>query len=333
MMFANATNTVRAMKAIINTKYGSADVLELRDIDAPVVDDDSVLVRVRAASVNALEWHNMRGLPHLVRMTEGLRKPKRNVLGVDVAGQLEVVGKHVTQLQPGDEVFGWRRGAFAEYVCGGEHNFVPKPAALTFEQAAAVPLAATTALQALRDAGQLQPGQRVLNSGAAGGVGTFAVQIAKALGADVTGVCSTRNVEMIRSIGAEQAIDYSQEDFTQSGRRYDLILDIAANRSLSEYRRVLGSKGILVLVGAPQGQWVGPLTRPLAALVWSRFVSQRMGPVLATFSTADLLVLKELIEAGSVTPVIDRSYPLSETADAIRYLEAGHARGKVVITV
>jgi NADPH:quinone reductase-like Zn-dependent oxidoreductase len=275
----------------------------------------------------------MRGLPYLVRISEGVRKPKRSAAGVDLAGDVEAVGKNVTQFQPGDEVFGERGGAFAEYVCGTENKFVLKPANLTFEQAAAVPMAGFTALQALRDRGHVQPGQRVLINGAAGGVGTFAVQIAKAFGADVTGVCSTRNVDMVRSIGADQVVDYTREDFTRSERRYDLILDVAASRSLTDCRRVLDSNGIFVVIGAPDGRWVAFLARVLGAVLLSRFGSRKMLPFLAEFSNADLIVLKELIEAGKVTPVIDRTYPLSETAEAIRYIEEGHARGKVVITV
>jgi NADPH:quinone reductase-like Zn-dependent oxidoreductase len=323
------------MRAIVRDTYGAPDVLELRDIEKPVASDDQVLVRVRAASLNAFDWHMMRGLPFIARMSEGLRKPKRIATGVDVAGHVEAVGKNVTQLRPGDEVFGQRGGAFAEYVCAREINFAPKPANLTFEQAASVPMAGFTALQALRDKGQLRPGQRVLINGAAGGVGTFAVQIAKALGADVTGVCSTKNVDMVRSIGADRVIDYTKEDFTRSGQRYDLILDVAANRSLSDCRRVLASAGILVLVGAPpDGRRTAPIVaRLLAAVVMSRFASQKMLPFLAKHSKEDLIVLKELIEAGKIRPVIDRTYPLSETAAAMRYLEEGHAKGKVVITV
>jgi NADPH:quinone reductase-like Zn-dependent oxidoreductase len=239
----------------------------------------------------------------------------------------------VTAFQPGDEVFGARTGAFAEYVRGAERNFVPKPAGLTFEQAAAVPIAGCSALQALRDRGDLQPGQRVLINGAAGGVGTFAVQIAKAFGAHVTGVCSTRNLELVRSIGADEVIDYAIDDFARSGQRYDLVVDAVGNRSLRDFRRVLSRKGTLVLVGGGGGRWLGPMAGPLRGAVMSRFVSQRLRLLLAKITKADLVVLKELIEAGKVTPVIDRTYPLSDTPEAIRYLEAGHARGKVVITV
>jgi len=323
------------VKAIVRERYGSPDVLELRDVDKPVLDDDSVLVKVRAASINAYDWHMMRGLPFLARMSEGLRKPKSIAMGVDVAGQVEAVGKNVTHLRPGDEVFGARSGALAEYVRGSAKSFlVPKPAGLTFEQAAAMPMAATTALQGLRDRGQLKAGQTVLINGAAGGVGTFAVQIAKAFGAHVTAVCSTRNVEMVRSIGADEVVDYTREDFTKRGQAYDLILDVAASRPLSECRRVLASNGTLVLVGAPDGRRMGPIVaRILAMIVLSRFASQKLLPFLAKNSKEDLMFLKELVEAGRIRPVIDRTYPLSETAAAIRYLEEGHARGKIVITV
>jgi NADPH:quinone reductase-like Zn-dependent oxidoreductase len=337
-MTATAPAQASTMKAILRHRYGSPDVLELEDIARPVVDDDSVFVRVRAASVNAYDWHILRGRPYLVRMLTGLRKPKSTRVGVDMAGLVEAVGKDVTQFRPGDEVFGHGGGAFAEYVCAGENNFVLKPANLTFEQAAAVPMAGTTALQALRDKGRIRPGQKVLINGAAGGVGTFAVQIAKSFGADVTGVCSTRNVEMVRSIGADHVIDYTREDFTRSGQRYDLMVDIAGSRSLSACRRVLSPDGSLVSVGAAGGPDEQPgsvqvLVGMLEVLLVSRFTSQRLPPFLAKFRKEDLTVLKELIEAGKVTPVIDRPYPLREVPDAIRHLETGHARGKVVITV
>ena len=325
------------MKAIVHEKYGSPDVLELKDIERPAIDDDAVLVRVRAASINAYDWHMMRGLPLLARMGGGLRRPKSGAMGIDVAGQVEAVGKNVTRFRTGDEVFGARTGSLAEYVRGGPQSFlVPKPAGLTFEQAAAVPMAGTTALQGLRDKGQLKPGQRVLVNGATGGVGTFAVQIAKAFGAHVTAVCSTRNVDMVRSIGADEIIDYTREDFTRRrGQRYDLILDVAAHRSLSDCRRVLAPEGILVIVGAPgNGRRILPIVaRLLAAKVMSRFGTQKLLPFLAKNSNEDLLLLKDLIESGKVRPVIDRTYPLRETAAAMRYLEEGHARGKVVITV
>jgi NADPH:quinone reductase-like Zn-dependent oxidoreductase len=325
------------VKAIVRHTYGSPDVLRLEDIETPEVGDDQVLIRVRAASVNAYDWHVLRGLPYLVRVEEGLREPRTTGTGVDLAGEVEAVGKDVSEFQPGDEVFGERDGAFAEYASGRAVNFVPKPAGLTFEQAAAIPMAGFTALQALRDKGQLQAGQKVLINGAAGGVGTFAVQIAKELGAEVTAVCSTRNVEMVRLIGADHVIDYTREDFTRSGQRYDLIIDVAASRPLRDCRRVLSPNGALVVVGAAvghaDGRWIGPMVRPIAAVILSRFGSQRLLPFLAHRSSDDLRALTALIEAGKVTPVIDRSYPLRETADAIRYVEAGHARGKVVITV
>lgn len=324
------------MKAIVRERYGSPDVLQLKDVDKPAIDDDSALVRVRAASVNAYDWHVMRGAPLIARTGEGWRRPKTVAQGIDVAGEVEAVGKNVTHFRPGDAVFGSRLGAFGEYVLAKENSFlVSKPKGLTFEQAAAVPMAGVTALQGLRDKGELQPGQRVLVNGAAGGVGTFAVQIAKALGAHVTGVCSTRNVELVRSLGADQVIDYTKDDFTRSGQRYDLIFDVAANRPLSDCRRVMRPDGKLVMVGAPpNGRRLGPiLARLLTGMIWSRFASQKMLPFLAKNSKEDLLVLKELIEAGKVTPVIDRTYPLSQTAEAIRYLEQGHVRGKVVITV
>lgn len=329
---AAAAEEEGAMKAIVHDRYGSPDVLELREVDKPVVGDDGVLVRVRAASVNALDWHIMRGKPYLVRISDGLRRPKRLIAGVDAAGEVEAVGTNVTHLHPGDRVFGSRAGAFAEYVSG--RTFVPMPAGLTFEQAAAVPVAGCTALQALRDKGQLQAGQRVLIDGAGGGVGTFAVQIAKALGADVTAVTSTGNLDLIRSIGADHVIDHTREDFTRNGQRYDLIVDLGGNHPLSAIqRRVLTPTGTLVIVGAPKGQWLGPLARPLAATVMSRFVKQRMLAFLAKVTKEDLLILKALIDAGKVTTVIDRTYPLGETAEAIRYIEAGRARGKVVMTI
>ncbi|HEX7144125.1 MAG TPA: NAD(P)-dependent alcohol dehydrogenase [Gaiellaceae bacterium] len=323
------------MKAIVYHEYGSPDVLELREIDKPVVEDDEVLVRVRAASANPADWHFMRGQPYIMRPQSGLRKPRNSVLGRDISGQVEAVGKAVTRFRPGDEVFGdVETGGFAEYRCVSEGFLGPKPANLTFEQAAAVPLAALTALQGLRDAGQVQPEQKVLIIGASGGVGTFAVQIAKWLGADVTGVCSTRNVEMVRSLGADHVIDYTQEDFTQSGQKYDLIFQLAGTRSPSDCRRALTPKGTLVLSsGESDGRWIGPVDRIIKAVVLSPFVSQKLGSFLAKPNEEDLQFLKELIEAGKVKPVIDRRYPLSEAPEAIRYLEEGHARGKVVITV
>ncbi len=318
------------MKAIVYYEYGSPDVLQLREIDKPAVNDDDVFVRIHAASANPYDCHFMRGDPYLIRLKTGLFKPKTNGLGVDLAGQVEAVGKNVTQFHPGDEVFGGGDGTFAEYICVSEDALVPKPANLTFEQAAAVQVAAITALQVVRDQGRIQPGQKVLINGASGGVGTFAVQIAKSFGAEVTGVCSTRNVDMVRSIGADQVIDYTHEDFTHGGQRYDLILDTVGNRSLSACRGVLAERGTYVLVGAPDGRWLGPLIKVLGL---SLFVSQKLVLMMAKTSPEDLLVLKDLLEAEKITPVIDRHYKLSEVPAALRYLGEGHARGKVVITM
>jgi NADPH:quinone reductase-like Zn-dependent oxidoreductase len=327
------------MKAIVQHKYGSPDVLELKEIDKPVVEDDNeVLVRVHATSANPQDWHVMTGLPYLARVMGrplgfGLRKPLETVRGRDVAGIVEVVGKDVERLQPGDEVFGWGDGAFAEFVSAGENNFVQKPVGLKFEQAAAVPLAAFTALQAIRDQGQIQPGQKVLINGASGGVGTFAVQIAKSFGAEVTGVCSARNVDMVRSIGADHVVDYTQEDFTKGEQRYDLIIDSAVSRSLSDCRRALTPEGTYVLFGDSGGKWAGGFSRTLRTLLLAPFLRQKMRAFTAKPNGEDLQFLKELIDSGKITPIIDRTYPLSEVPEAIRYLEEGHARGKVVITV
>jgi len=321
------------MKAIVYRRYGSPDVLALEDVPKPVVKDDDVLVRVHAASVNPLDWHLLRGQPYIVRPTSGWRRPKRNIPGVDVAGVVEAVGKDVTLVKPGDEVFGEKTRACAEYVCGPEELFVHKPANLTLEQAAAIPVGGVTALQALREKGQIQPGQKVLINGASGGVGTFAVQLAKHFGADVTGVCSTPNLEAVRSIGADHVIDYTREDFTRSGQKYDLIIDNAGNRSVMAMRRALAPTGTAVLVGASKGNWIGPIARILGGQQLSRFGSKKFGSMLTDIEREDLLFLKELIEARKVTPVIDRRYPLSEVPDAIRYLETMRARGKVIITV
>jgi len=329
------------MKAVVYYNYGSPDVLKCEEIENPTAGDNEVLIKVRAASVNPLDWHFMRGTPYFVRILAGLRKPKVTRLGVDVAGQVEAVGRNVTQFKPGDEVFGACRGAFAEYACTSESALAMKPDNVTFEQAASVPIAALTAVQGLRlgglgDKGQIQPGQKVLINGAAGGVGTFAVQIAKSFGADVTGVCSTRNVDMVRSIGADRVIDYTQEDFTKSGQRYDLLFDCVGNHSLLACRRVLNPKGIYIPVGGEGGRWmIGPLARSITALVLSRFVSQKLVAFfLARLSKdGDLAILRELMKAGKVTPVIDKRYRLSEVPEAVRYLEEGHARGKVVITL
>ena len=308
---------------------------ELRDIDKPEIGDDEVLVRVHAAGVDRGVWHLMTGRAYLIRLAGyGLRRPKNPVRGREVAGRVEAIGKDVTRFRPGDEVMGTSEGSFAEYARAREDKLAPKPANLSFVQAAAVPISASTALQAVRDKGQVQPGQKVLIIGASGGVGTFAVQLAKAFGADVTGVCSTAKVDLVRSIGADHVIDYTREDFADGRQRYDLILDIGGNRSISHLRRALTPEGILVLVGGEGGgQWLGGMERQVRALAISPFVSQKLRMFVAREHYEELLVLTELIEAGKVMPVIDRTYPLSETADAVRYLEKGNARGKVVITV
>ena len=327
------------MHAILYHTYGSPDILKLEEVETPVPKDNEVLIKVRAASVNPFDWHFMRGTPYFLRLMAGLRKPKDKRLGVDVAGQVEAVGRNVTRFKPGDAVFGTCRGAFAEYACTSESALVVKPDSVTFEQAASIPIAALTALQGLRagglgDTGQIQPGYKVLINGASGGVGTFAVQIAKSFGADVTGVCSTRNVEMVRSLGADRVVDYTREDFTKSGQRYDLIFDTVGNHSLLAFRRVLNPGGTYIAVGGSSGKWmIGPLISALAAPVLSRFVSQKMIMVLAKLNKEDLAILCELMKAGKVTPVIDRRYKLSDVPEAIRYLEEGHARGKVVITL
>ncbi len=322
------------VKAITYTEYGPPDVLLCREVAKPVPGDNEVLVRIRAASINPLDWHFMRGAPYFLRLMAGLRRPKVTRLGVDVAGTVEAAGRNVTQFKAGDEVFGACRGALAEYVCATEGRVAPKPANVTFEQAAAVPVAAISALQALRDQGRIQPGQKVLINGAAGGVGTIAVQIARTFGAEVTGVCSTRNVDLVQSLGAHHAVDYTREDFTQSGRRYDLILDAIGNHSRSDLQRALTPTGIAVLVGGPnEGRWLGPVAGMLMAVASSWFTRQKLRPFMASLNKADLLVVEELLQAGKVTPVIDRTYPLSDVPSAIRYLEEGHARGKVVITM
>ena len=333
---ATATAAARetTMKAIVQDKYGSSEVLELRDIDKPEIGDNDVLVRVRAAAVNPGDWAIMSGLPYIARPVYGLRKPKNAVRGTDVAGEVEAVGTSVTRFRPGDEVFGWCQqlgGAFAEHASVSEDALEPKPANLTFEQAAAVPTAGLVALEALRD---VRAGQKVLINGASGGIGTFAVQIAKSIGAEVTGVCSTRNVDLVRSIGADQVIDYTKENFTQTGQRYDFILDNVANRSLSDLRRALTPKGTLVPNGGGfDNHWFASGGRVMSAKVLSRFVSQTLRTFLMSQKVQALVALKDLIEAGKVTPVIDRTYPLSETPQAIDHVGLGHARGKVVITV
>jgi NADPH:quinone reductase-like Zn-dependent oxidoreductase len=328
-----ATRRESVTKAIVQDRYGSADVLQLRDIDKPQVGAEDVLVRVRAAGVDPGAWHLMTGLPYLVRVM-GLRAPADPVRGMDVAGRVEAVGEKVTGFRAGDEVFGACNGSFAEYARAREDKLAPKPANLTFEQAAAVPVSGLTALQGLRDQGRVQAGQRVVVIGAGGGVGTFAVQIAKALGAEVTGVCSTTKLDLVRSIGADHVIDYTRDDFTRAGQRYDVILDTAGNRPLSHLRRALTPRGTLVIVGGEGGsRWIGRMDRAIGALALSPFVGQRLRFFIATARKADLLLLKELIEASKVTPVIDRTYSLSEVPEAMRHLEKGHARGKIVITV
>ena len=323
------------MKAITYSKYGSPDVLELQELEKPALTDDGVLVRVRATSVNPVEWHGLTGTPYVARLQMGFSKPKSNRLGVDFAGTVEAVGREVTEFRPGDEVFGGRSGAFAEYVCVPEDRaVVPKPANVTFEQAAAVGVAGLTALQGLRDKGKIQAGRKVLINGASGGVGTFAVQIAKALGAEVTAVCSTRNVELVRSLGADHVIDYTQEDFTRSDRRYDLMLDVAGSRSWSECKRVLDRHARLVIVGGPKtNRLVGPLSHAVKLRLAALGGSRKVVFFIAKFNKPDLEVLRALLEAGTVTPVVDRRYELSEIADALRYLGEGHAQGKIVVTV
>ncbi|PYK13945.1 MAG: alcohol dehydrogenase [Verrucomicrobia bacterium] len=326
------------MKAIVYCDYGVSN-LKFQEIEKPTPADDQLLIKVHAASVNPLDWHFIEGTPYFMRaMGVGLRKPKDTRLGVDFSGTVEAVGKNVTKFKPGDEVFGGRTGAFGEYVCVREARAVAmKPANVTFDQAASVPIAGITALQGLRDKGKVQPGQKVLIIGASGGVGTFAVQIARSMGADVTGVCSTRNLDMVRTLGADHVIDYTKEDFTKSEQRYDVILDNVANHSLSECRRVLNPDGKYVLIGGGgvnEGRWLGPgLTHAVKAMFLSKFVSQKMGMMLAELNQKDLTALADLMQSGKVTPVIDRTYKLSELPQAIEYLEQGHARGKVVVNV
>ena len=333
-----ATAPANPMKAIVYCDYGVSN-LKFQDIEKPTPADDQLLVRVRAVSVNPLDWHFIEGTPYIGRFLFGFgaRKPKDTQLGVDFAGTVEAVGKNVTKYKPGDEVFGGRTGAFAQYVCVRESRGVAlKPANITFEQAAAVPIAAITALQALRDKGHVQAGQKVLINGASGGVGTFAVQLAKSYGAEVTGVCSTRNLDLVRSIGADHVVDYTKEDFSKAGQRYDLILDNVGTQPLSQFRRALEPKGECVMVGGGgpnDGRLIGPMARPIKALLVSPFVSQKFGMLFAQLNHDDLAFLADLMQSGKVTPVIDRTYKLGDLPDAIRYLEQGHARGKVVVAV
>jgi NADPH:quinone reductase-like Zn-dependent oxidoreductase len=326
------------MKAIVQDRYGDVDMLEFRDIDKPVPKDNQVLVQVHAAGLHRGDWHIMTGLPYLIRVvvpTLGLRKPKIPVLGMDVAGQVEAVGQSITRFKPGDAVFGWCDGAFAEYAVAPEDQLAPKPAKLSFEQAAVVPTSGFAALQGLRDVGGIQPGQRVLVIGAAGGVGSFAVQLAKAFGAEVTGVCSTSQVDLVRSIGADHIVDYTRDDVTDGTRRWDLILDCAGRRTLSRLRRALTPEGTLVIVGGEGGgRFMGGFDRNLRAVVLSRLVGQRLRMLSSKPRQEDLEVLRELIEAGKITPAIGRTYPLGETPEAMRQMVEGHGRGgKFVITV
>jgi NADPH:quinone reductase-like Zn-dependent oxidoreductase len=320
------------MKAIVYRRYGAPDVLRLEEIAKPIPAGNEVLIQIRAAAVNPYDWHFLRGTPHLIRLMSGLRRPKSPRLGADVAGIVDLVGRNVTHFQKGDPVFGTCKGSFAEFACATEKTLAPKPDNITFEQAASAGIAGLTALQGLRDKGRLQPGQKVLINGAAGGVGTFAVQIAKALGAEVTGVCSGRNVEMVRSIGADHVVDYTLEDFTESSRRYDLVFDCIGNHSLRACLRILNSKGAHVAVGGPSDAWSilsGTIQKPLLSL----FVSQRLVGFIAHISREDLEFLVELMKAEKLLPVIDRRYPLDQVPEAIRYLEEGHARGKVIIAL
>jgi NADPH:quinone reductase-like Zn-dependent oxidoreductase len=323
------------MKAIVQDKYGSADVLELRDVEKPQHADDELLIRVHAAGVDPSVWHLMTGRPYLIRvMGYGLRKPKIRIRGTDVAGTVEAAGKNVTQLKEGDQVYGTCDGSFAEYACARAERIAPKPSNLSFEQAAAVPVSGMTALNGLRDAGKLQPGQKVLIIGAAGGVGSYAVQLAKAFGAVATGVCNTSKADLVRAIGADDVVDYTREDITDGTRQFDLILDTAGRRPLSHLRRALTPQGTLVIVGGEGGdRWLGGFQRQIFAPLNSLFTEQKLLGLISTERRQDLLTLKDLIVADKLTPVIDRTYPLSEAPQAIRYLEQGHARGKVVLTI
>jgi NADPH:quinone reductase-like Zn-dependent oxidoreductase len=321
------------IKAIVQDKYGAPDVLELKDIDKPIAGDNEVLVRVRAAGVNIGNWHLLRGVPYAMRPAVGMLKPKRKIPGLDLAGQVEAVGRAVTQFEPGEEVFGWCDGAFAEYACTDESSLLAKPANLTLEQSAAVGDSAFTALNAVRDQGNVERGQKIMINGASGGVGTFAVQIAKSFGAEVTGVCSTRNVELVGSIGADHVIDYTREDFTQDRHRYDVMLDLVGNRPVADCRRVLADRGTYVLVGVRNmGRWFG-MARQIKVLSLAPFVRQRMRMFLTRHTQEDLKVLKKLVEAGEITPIIDRRFALSEVPEALRYQGEGHPTGKLVIRV
>jgi len=321
------------VKAVVQVGYGSPDVLHLREVEIPPLGDDKVLVRVHAASVNALDWHVTRGMPYLIRALSGLRTPRDSIRGVDLGGRVEAVGKDVRGFQIGDEVFGGTDGSFAEFTVTTPNRLAPRPAGLTYGEAASLHVAGLTALQGLRDAARLQSGQRVLINGAGGGCGTFAIQITKWLGAHVTAVTRTESIDLVRSVGADEVIDHRTEDFTRASERYDVLFDIGGNRLFADCRRVLVEKGALVVVGAPAGRWLAPASRLIQAAVLSPLVSQRLVPMISKNDPAGLALLKDLAEAGKIRPVIDREYELSETAEAVGYVGAGHARGKVVIHV
>lgn len=321
-----------SMKAVVYTDYGSPDVLQIRDIKKPTPNDDQVLIKVRAVSVNPYDWHFVRGEPYIMRLGNGLRKPKNPRVGVDFSGVVEAVGKNITQFKIGAEVYGGRTGAFAQYIVMTEKNLILKPDNVSFEQAAAVQIAAMTALQGLRDKGRLQAGEKVLINGASGGVGSYAVQIAKTLGADVTAVCSTRNVDLVRSIGADHVIDYTKEDYTRGAQRYDLILDMVGNHGLLANSHALKPEGRYVMIGGPKGKWLAPLDTVIRAMLLKPFVKQEMGFMMSSINRDDLMHLRELMQSGKVTPVIDRTYNgLAELPAALAYLEEGRARGKVVV--
>ena len=330
---ALAVTQGETMKAVVYCDYGSPDVLNLATIAKPVPTDDQVLVKVLAASVNPYDWHFMRGEPYVMRIGNGLRKPKGMRIGVDFSGTVEAVGKNITQFKAGDEVFGGRTGSFAEYVVISEKFLMRKPENLSFEQAGAVQIAGLTALQGLRDQGKLKAGEKVLINGASGGVGTFAVQIGKALGAEITGVCSTRNIDLVRGLGADQVIDYTKEDFTKRAERYDLILDMVGNHGLLACRRALKPDGRYVMIGGPKGRWIAPMDTLLRAFLLKPFVKQEMGFMMSQINRDDLMFLRELMQAGKVTPVIERTYSLNEVREAVAHVESGRARGKVVVTI
>ena len=321
------------MKAVLYSDFGPPDVLKIENIAKPIPNDNQVLIKVRATSINPYDWHYMRGEPRIMRLAAGLRKPKDARLGVDFSGTVEAVGKNITQFKPGDEVFGGRTGAWAEYIVMSERNLIPKPENVSFEQAAGVQIAAMTALQGLRDKAKLQAGEKVLINGASGGVGTFAVQIAKTLGGNVTGVCSTRNVDLVRSLGADQVIDYTKEDYTKGSERYALILDMVGNHGLLANRRALTSNGRYVMIGGSKGRWLAPMDSVLRAFLLKPFIKQEMAFMISTINRDDLLYLRDLMQSGKVTPVVDRTHKFEEIREAVAYVESGRARGKVIVTV